>query len=815
MREKWNLNENWQFAPGGENGGEEKRIYRQVTLPHDWMITRPFHRNMEQGEAQGFRDRWGIGWYKRMLLLKKQPDRIYRLCFDGIYENSTVWVNGTQAGGRKYGYSPFSLEVTDLLLDGENEILVKADNTNAPVDRWYTGAGIYRKVFLEILPKHHLEPEEIWVETRLDVGTVLRAGLEGVKTKALLAIHTGTSTAVRAALTVGERTYEAESRGDLIELAVEGFELWSAENPRLYELKLQLLGERENASEEEHIEEQIPIDAISVKIGFRKAELFSDRGLFINGIPTKLKGVCVHQDAGCLGTAVTKEVWAERLLELKKTGCNAIRLAHHLYMPEMLELCDELGFYVYEEAFDKWTGGAYGRYYKSEWERDLTCMVKRDRNHPCILFWGVGNEVEKQSYPSMLALLEKHVEKVKEYDGSRPVSLAMNPHFAYPAQEVDMSTVKDIQQFVDEMKSGEIFDVDDRIVQIAKIAEKVDFLCCNYQEQWYDKMHKAIPDKAILGTETYMYFRGCEEKFQNFSEENPWLDVVKNDYCIGGFIWTGIDYLGESMGYPAKGWSGALFAADMEKRPVAWQMQSYWSKEPVVHFAVMDYSLPDEGVKEHWDFPRYASHWEFPQFHKTVIPYMIATNCEEVELHVNEKEYSVKPLRDFPNGLITGYVPYFPGEVTVIGRNAGQEVCRHTVKTPGLAVKLGFESEERTIQLERAVTDTEAYNAAAGSREPGVLPQPYLLLCKVRALDAEGTAVFRESAKVTFAVEGPAQIIGVENGDIKSAEPVDNDFIHLYRGRADVALRITGIGRIKVTAYAAGMEAAQSIIVAE
>lgn len=828
MRTIWNLNKNWLFAfdkaesvkwqigaqeskPGMQENFGEKLEYEKVTLPHDWVITQPFNRKMKQGEAQGFRDRWGIGWYKRTLTVEKEADKVYRLVFDGVYENCTVWVNRVEAGGRKYGYSSFCLDITDSLKSGENEILVKVDNTSGPVERWYAGAGIYRKVTLECLPARHLEKTKIHTET----------AFTGEK-EAVLTVHTGTCLPVKASLTIGENTFEGKSvctkacgteynekdksagvSEGVIVLPVSGFERWSAENPRLYELKLQLIG-TDGAVGDTGEAEPVFSDCVTFRIGFRSVELSADKGLFVNGIPVKLQGVCVHQDAGCFGTAVTKEVWRERLMELKKTGCNAIRLAHHLYMPEMPELCDELGFYVYEEAFDKWTGGSYGRYYETEWKKDLTCMVERDRNHPSILFWGVGNEVENQSYPSMLKLLEAHVQAVKACDSTRPVSLAMNPHFAYPTEEVDMSTVEDIQQFVDEMKSGEIFDMDDRVTQITKIAEKVDFICCNYMEQWYHMIHKAVPDKAILGTETYMNFRGFEEKFQNFTDKNPWHDVTENDYVIGGFIWTGIDYWGESMAYPAKGWSGALFADDMEKRPIAWQLQSYWTKEPAVHFAVMDYSIPDEGVKEHWDSPRYVSHWEFPQFTKTVIPYMIATNCEEVELHVNEKEYSVPSVKAFPNGLITGFVPYFPGELTVIGKNGGEEVCRHTLKTPGMAVKLAFEKEEQTVRLERCLTDRGAEDV-----------QPYLLLNKVRAYDGEGNPVFRESAKVSFFVEGPAELIGVENGDIKSAEPVDNDFVHLFRGRADAAIRITGTGRIKITAYAAGMAMAQTVIVAE
>lgn len=785
MREEIRLNDGWYFAlkkgfVSMEKEECEDLRFTPVRLPHDWAVSCPFNREMEQAEPQGFRDRWGIGWYKRGLTLSHKEEKVYQLRFDGIYENSTIWVNGITVGGRKYGYSSFFVDITGALKEGENEILIKVDNTSVPVDRWYSGAGIYRNVYFDILPKEHFIREEVFTEQLFDGDQVS------------LSVQTGVAGPVKAFLQKDGAEYTAEGNGGNVTLLVPDCALWSAEKPELYELRLQLLNGDHQAEDE-----------ISMKVGFRSMELSAEKGLSVNGRTVKLKGVCLHQEAGCFGTAVNREVWKSRLQHLKEIGCNALRFAHHIFMPEILELCDEMGFYVYEECFDKWTGGAYGRYYQTEWEKDLSCMVKRDRNHPSILFWGGGNEVENQAYDSMLTMLENHVAKVKELDGTRPVSLAMNPHFAYPSEEVDMSKVRDIQQFVDEMKSGEIYDMDDRVERIKCIAEKVDFLCCNYQEQWYERIHKAIPDKAILGTETYMYFRGYEEMFQNFSDINPWWDVENFDYCIGGMVWTGIDYLGESMAYPAKGWSGALFATDMEKRPIAYQFQSWWTDEPMVHFAVMDYSIPDEGAKEHWDYPRYVSHWEFPQFHKTVIPYMIATNCEEVELHVNEKRFLVPPVADFPNRAVVGYIPYLPGTVTVIGKNHGEEVCRHTVKTPQIAVKLAFEQEEQNVYLE-----TEQI------WENGEAIRPYQVLLKVRALDQENIPVFRESGKVQFVVEGPAELVGVDNGDIQSAEPCDSDVIHLFRGKASVALRITGEGRVRVTAYAAGMAMAQTVVAA-
>ena len=731
--------------------------YREIRLPHDWAVDCPFDRDMERGMDQGFRDRWGMGWYRTRVNLAKDEQMEYTLCFDGVYEMSTVWINGHEAGGRRYGYSPFQLNITQMLVSGENEILVRVDNTHTPADRWYSGAGIYRKVYLMETAKEHLVQENIQVRTEFaedDWATIsVDAGIDQ-RITVLLAMRDG-----------GEVIASATGDGGqaVITIPKEKCHLWSAQDPYLYVLTVALeQGE----------------DEVSFPYGMRWINLDAQRGLTVNGQEVKLKGVCLHQEAGPFGTAVPKDIYRMRLKKLKEIGCNALRLAHHLFSPEMLDLCDEMGFYVYEEAFDKWTGGAYGRHYATEWQSDIEAMVKRDRNRPSVIFWGVGNEVENQAHDGMLKLLQAHVKKVKELDNTRPVTLAMNPHFFWQEAAVDMSQVKDIQKYVDEVRVGEIFDIDDRIHQIERIAQYVDVLACNYQEQWYERLHELIPDKPILGTETYMYFRGEGEKFQNYTEQNPWFDVVEHSYCIGGFIWTGIDYLGESMGWPAKGWSGALFSTDMEKRQIAWLIQSYWTDEPMVHFAVADYTIPDKGVKEHWDYPHYVSHWEFPMFHKTVLPYMIASNCEEVTLQATDKEFLLPSPRTCANHCITGYIPYLHGRVIVIGKNNGTEVCRQELEIPSLAVKLKFDSD---------ITDDE-----------------YLLL-KVRAYDEENRPVFRESAKVFFAVEGDAQILGVDNGDITGDEPYNNDSIHLYQGHASVLIRRTGNGRAKVRAYGSGL----------
>ena len=287
---------------------------------------------------------------------------------------------------------------------------------------------------------------------------------------------------------------------------------------------------------------------------------------------------------------------------------------------------------------------------------------------------------------------------------------------------------------------------------------------------------------------------------QNFTEQIPSSVPFKYEYCIGSFIWTGYDYLGESMGYPAKGWSGALIHTNNEYRPIAYILKSLWSKEPVVHFSVMDYSLFDEGVKEHWDSPIYADHWHFPQFRKTLIPYMIASNCDEVHLFLNGKQFFIPRPSECKNGIITGFLPWQPGTVTVVGYQNSKEACRHEVVTPGMAVALAFDQE---CDHKECVSMVNL----------GIPEKKQHLLLTVRAVDENGNSCFRESGKVHFAVEGAAKIVGVDNGDICSNEPYQENSVHLYHGCASVMLELyCKPGRVSVHAFGDGLRQAQTII---
>ena len=754
-----NLEQDWLFIdkdiPGAEQPGIAANDWKTVCIPHDWAVSRPINRDMPEGSSQGFLDRWGIGWYRRSLSLKeKNADRRYLLEFGGIFENSTIWVNGAKAGKQLYGYTGFTLDITDYLTAGKNLIAVRVDNTLQPVDRWYSGAGIYRQVSLIEVPQVHLNPMDITVSVSLDktcrnASIKVDAGREDVQ----LAVK----------LTNGESSVGSESGTGHTSLEISNPKLWAADTPNLYNLEVSL------------VEQSRILDSITLPIGIREIRFDKDLGMLVNGKPEKLKGVCLHQDIAGVGNAVTKSLLRQRLRIFKDIGCNAIRTSHNTPSTDLLDLCDEMGFYVIDESFDKWNAGSYGRYYTKEWEKDLTYMVRRDRHRACVVMWSVGNEVHTQGSKDMLEMLKNHVQAVKNLD-SRPVTCALSPHY------------------FDEAGENEVIGINSTLPIISKIASCVDILALNYQEQWYEELRKANPDLLIVGTETYLFFRGSRKNYFNFSTENPWMDVERSSYVLGGFLWAGADYLGESMGYPSKGWSAAMIRSSHVRKPISWLFESYWSDKPVVHFTVQDYTLQDDMTREHWSTPRMLDCWNFPMYARSPIPYMIFSNCEEVHLFLNGKQLDIKKPAECESRIITGFLPMDAGTVLVKGLNGGQEVCQHTLQTSQPPAKLAFAEPEQHLN-------------AALTRQ---------VMLNVGAFDKEDIPCLRESGAVRFAAEGDCIIEAVDNGDMLGSEPYSADRVHLYQGEAAVILRTQGKkGCITVTAYADGMLPATAELVLE
>jgi beta-galactosidase len=358
----------------------------------------------------------------------------------------------------------------------------------------------------------------------------------------------------------------------------------------------------------------------------------------------------------------------------------------------------------------------------------------------------VGNEVENQGTPSMLAILEKLVAKVKELDASRPVTCALIPFNGC-------------------------------VPSVAEIAEKVDILALNYHEQWFDEIHKAVPDKLIISSEAYCYFRGSYANRFSYDTKNPWLSVVANDYAIGSFLWAGVDYIGESMGYPSKGWCGSIIRSNNEPRPIAKLFESFWSDKPVVHITTLDYTQRDEFVREHWAFPPMIDCWNYPMYRKMPIPYMIFTNCEQTELTLNGIKY---------DAYKNGYLMLEVGVVYVRGLNGGETVCEHEMKTSGEAVKLIF--KQQTLKL---------------PHDPCGVKQALLT---VYAVDKKNVRCMRESGVVTFTAEGDGIIEGVDNGAMSCEYSFKGSSVNMLHGAASVVVRTTANeGRIIITANCGGM----------
>lgn len=753
------LSKGWQFAFGTRDKCPTEGFV-SVTIPHDWVIGRKIDKpeNYTYREmSQGFFDRYHIGWYRRSFQVNKlNKNEVITICFGGVYENCTVWINGQKAGGQRYGYTSFELDVTSLVHEGENEIIVRVDNTAEPADRWYSGCGIYRPVKIIRMSKQHLKPRDIIITTSIHQDT------------ALVKIQTGTDSPVRALLVLPNgQSHTGEGNGKIL-LTVQDAPLWSSDSPKLCKLTLSLL--HENKVE----------DTISYRIGLREISFGKD-GMLVNGKPEKLRGMCIHQDFACVGIAVIPELWRERLLLLKDLGCNAIRASHHPHSDEFMDLCDEMGFYVYEECFDKWHSGAYGRYFESDWQHDLDAMITRDRNRPSVVIWGVGNEVENQALPSMLKTLKMLVSRVKELDPSRPVTYAMNPHFKRPVK-VDLTQIKDIQKFVDEVDDREIEDVDERISYISKIADLVDIISCNYQEQWYNAIHIACPDKLILGTEIYQYFIGHRDNMQNYVEHLPSLVPMEKDYVIGGFVWTGFDYLGESMGWPSKGWPGSLYRTNNVPRFSRHIHEAIWAKKPIMRIGLLDYTLPDEFSKEHWSIPPYEELWDYPQVGRVVLPIMAATNCERVIIDYGPKVLILDDNNRDTNGMLRGYIPYVPGRLIAKGYIGDKEVCTQVIETPDKVAKLAF----------------EPYNHNAN--------QSKAFLLTVMAQDAKGRPVLRSTQTVTFKADGGV-IIGTDNGDLTCHIPYSSHSMPMYRGRVSVLVLANGQAPLTVIASADGLQA--------
>ena len=757
-RETQCFDADWRFLQKDIEGAEQPVFddakWRTVDLPHDWSIEGPFVKKGGGGKSGGYLP-LGIGWYRKPFALpaKHKGQKVF-VQFDGIYKDSDVWINGQHLGKRSNGYVSFQYDLTPHLnWGGSNVLAVRVDNVKANC-RWYSGSGIYRHVWLTITDPLHVghwgtyvtTPNVSAEEATVRIQTLIRnehaeARPCTLKTTVLDPAGKVVTTAEATQTVPAGGTHEFSQ-----DLTVPRPARWSVKSPHLYTAATTVTtGDK-------------TVDTYSTPFGIRDVVWDPDRGLLINGQSQLLKGVCIHHDLGALGAAFHEKAMARRLKALKSIGCNAIRTAHNPPAPQLLDLCDRMGFLVIDEAFDKW-GSGRSPWVKS-WQKDLRSMLRRDRNHPSVILWSVGNEVSEQTSDDGPKKLKMLTEFVHKEEPSRKVTCGAKPSYS--------------PDFVNAM----------------------DVASLNYQEQWFEKYRKDNPKIVILSSEAYIYYRGKGDNKKAYHPFNPWLDVEKNDYAVGTFYWTGIDYLGEARaGWPLHGWNCSLIDTCAFPRPISNLQRSFWVGEPMVHIVVQHKQLDvPRPVKAHWDWPKMVSHWTLPKLEGQEVKILTFTNCDTVELFVADQSVGTKKLAEFEDKMISFTVPYRAGTIKAVGMKDGKSVCSHELKTAGKPVRMRLSPDAAALK--------------ADGRD--------LCHVEVTIVDADGTRVPDAMHAIQFALQGPGKIIGVDNGHLRSTESYKGTSRKAFYGRCLVIIQSTGKpGQIQLTATAEGLSAGKVAIQAE
>ncbi len=733
-----NMDLDWRFHLGdaADAGfmGYDDRAWRQVTLPHDWAVEHPFDPSHASGT--GYLP-GGTAWYRKHFSLDESAmGKRVRLTFQGVYKHAKVWINSNYLGNHAYGYTSFSFDISPFVKAGENVIAVRVEHNDVADSRWYTGSGIDRHVTLEISGQAAFEEYGLFVSAK-----------EADENRAVLRLQYSAPGAqqVRFTLTDGtEKNAVKMTGGDggTVEMTVENPRLWSPASPFLYRLTGTVLVQGE------------AVDTVMVPVGIRSFRFDPDQGFFLNGEPMKIKGVCVHHDAGCLGAAVPKNVWKRRLLKFKDAGCNAIRTAHNPPDPDLLDLCDELGFLVMDEAFDEWEGTknkwwqghnvyppkhfGYAEDFPEWHERDLSSMVLRDRNHPSIVLWSIGNEIDYPNDPYVTPLFK---EALGNNDANKPAAERL-----YDPRKPDAGRLATIAKELTEI----VHRLDDtrpvtsalsfpELSNHTGYADQLDVIGYNYREYFYEDDHKNYPGRVILGSE-------------NSHDPKAWFAVRDHDFIAAQFLWTGVDFLGECKGWPVRiSQAGMLNLAGYEK-PLFYQRKALWTEEPFVRIAVGDGDSERHGVwNEHF---RWTGE---PEQTKIVSCY---TNAKAAELFLNGVSLGKKQLTDIDGCRVCWEVPCQPGTLRAV-IDGGED-------------ELSTAQAAASIELKPEKTELRANGLDTAQVE-------------ITLLDENGFPALDEA--VHCQIVGDMQLLGIENGRPDDLTPYAEPFRTTLDGRAIAYLR--------------------------
>lgn len=732
----------WKFFLGDDSLAKKisynDRSWRTLNLPHDWSIEGSFSES-NPATNQGGSLPTGIGWYRKSFtVLSSSKDKITYIEFDGVYCNSEVWVNGNYIGKRPNGYTSFRYDITPHLKFGShNVIAVRVDNSAQPASRWYTGSGIYRNVRLVITNKIAVDQWGVVIttpkvnerEATVAVSVqVLNKTQSNPPVKQLIKIYDHSGKEVSSAT------------GSKPNIVVRNPKLWSPQNPYLYKAVVSLYNST-----------GIVTDRVETTFGIRYFNFDTAKGFFLNGKPTKILGVCQHHDLGALGAAINIRAMERQLEILKAMGCNAIRTAHNPPAPEFLDLCDRMGFLVMDETFDMWkkrkNKNDYHLYFDEWSKRDLADHIKRDRNHPSVFIWSIGNEIREQFDSSGTRIAKELADIAKQNDPTRPVTSALTENFPE-------------KNFI--YQSGAL-----------------DVLGFNYKLEAYGDLPKRFPGQKFIATETSSAlatrghydmpsdsmrlwppdskspFTGNADHtvssydhvyaYWGSTHEAGWKAVKKCDHIAGIFVWSGFDFIGEPVPYPWPARSSYYGVIDLAGFPkdAYYLYQSEWTSKPMLH------------LFPHWN-------WKPGQL---VDVWAFYNQADEVELFLNNKSLGIKK-KEGDSMHVMWRVPYEAGTLKVVSKRAGNLVLTKEIKTAGQPAKIELAADRSSIH-------------ANGDD---------LSFITVKITDAAGNLVPDAANLVSFNVQGEGYIAGVDNGDQSSMEPFKANHRKAFNGQCLVII---------------------------
>ncbi|AXT53517.1 DUF4982 domain-containing protein [Aquimarina sp. BL5] len=780
------FNFDWEFKLQGNTWNLDKSEYKNWTaiqLPHDWSVH--FSYDSIQGEgATGYLP-GGIGFYKKNFLLNRNSHTTYIL-FDGVYNNSTVYLNNQLVGFHPYGYSPFYFDISNYLKDDNtfNSLKVEVDHSRYADSRWYTGSGIYRNV--KLIRKNNLHVPvwgifittpnitKEWVVTNIKT-TIKNNNIHKESFELCIEIYDDRNKLVSDA----KKEYLVKSNQEIIlenRLTILKPYIWDVNSPRLYRAIITLL------------KGDCVIDKNIVKFGARKIEFDPNKGFFLNDKNTPIKGVCLHHDAGLVGAAVPKDVWRRRLQKLKNAGCNAIRISHNPGSEDFLDLCDEMGFLVQDEFFDEWdhpkdkrfnmnekrvdsiTRG-YTRYFQDWAEKDLKNTVLAHRNHPAIFQWSIGNEIE-WTYPRNADATgffnnmnwsgnyfweepPHTIEQIKE-------KLKTLPKGKYTIGQ----TAKKLTNWTRELDTTRYITANCILPSASHLSgytEVLDVVGYSYRRVLYDYGHKNYPNKPIMGSE-------------NLVQWHEWKAVEERPFISGTFLWTGIDYMGESNGqWPRKATeSGMLDIAGFEK-PSYHMMKTLWNEEPHIYIATqtIDKSIFKEDEKTGkvvekkkgkwkkalWVWHDVNEHWNYNKNDTIVVE--VYANYPELELYLNGASFQTKKLESFEDRIYKWIVPFKEGELKLIGKKNGEVKEIKTLPTTGQVAQI-------SLSVDKTLINPDSYSVAH-------------IIAQLK--DIKGNPIKNVNKEVTFSIEGDVKLLGVDNGSAYSVQDYKTNSVKTNNGR--------------------------------